>query len=179
MKNLMIDIETLGTRSTSVILSIGAIEFDHTNLGRRFHRRINIDSCLNCGLTVDGSTIEWWMGQDEKAKRIFDERGDDLRTVLLDFAQAFDWTDKLIWCNGMNFDLPIIENAFDKCNLKTPWPYYNGRDYRTVKGMFSKETVNRLRVEPMVAHDALADATAQAMTLQALLAYRDDDREAA
>ena len=30
MSNIMLDIETLGTRSTSVILSIGAVEFDKT-----------------------------------------------------------------------------------------------------------------------------------------------------
>ena len=49
MSNIMLDIETLGTRSTSVILSIGAVEFDKTSILRAFHKRIDIDSCLRQG----------------------------------------------------------------------------------------------------------------------------------
>ena len=171
MRNIMLDIETLGTKSSSVILSIGAVEVDENDVGRGFHRRIDIQSCLDNGLTVDGSTIEWWMTQDANARAIFDIKGDPLDRVLDDFSRAFNWQDTLVWCNGMNFDLPILENAFQAVGARTPWPYYNGRDYRTLKGMFPKELVNRLRVKPTVAHDALDDARAQALTLIALLAH--------
>ena len=177
MRNLMVDIETLGVRSTSVILSIGAVEFDGQAIGRGFHRRIDIQSCLDAGLTVDASTIEWWMTQSNEARAIFDIKGDPLDRVLDDFSRAFDWDNKLIWCNGMNFDLPILDNAFHAVGLRTPWPYYNGRDYRTLKNMFSKELVNSIRVEPVVAHDALDDARAQALTLQALLGLNQEAKE--
>ena len=179
MRNIMIDIETLGVRSTSVIVSIGAIEFDEQAIGRGFHRRVDIQSCLDAGLTVDASTIEWWMTQSNDARAVFDIKGDPLDRVLDDFCRAFDWDNKLVWCNGMNFDLPILDNAFRAVGLRTPWPYYNGRDFRTLKNMFPKELVNSLRVEPKVAHDALDDARAQALTLQALLAYQNTKQEKA
>lgn len=172
MRNIMLDIETLGTKSTSVILSIGAIAFGEQEIGHGFHRRINIDSCLEAGLTVDGKTIQWWMGQSEEARALFSHDGDPLAAVLLDFKESFDWQNTLVWCNGMNFDLPILDNAFRAVGMEAPWAYYNGRDFRTVKNMFPKEFVNSVRVEPMVAHDALDDSRAQALTLQALLAAR-------
>lgn len=170
MRNIMLDIETLGTKSTSVIVSIGAVEFDTDNftLGEGFHRRIDIDSCLKHGLTVDGGTIAWWMDQPDTARKLFQIQGDPLERALEHLIKAYDWEDKLVWCNGMNFDLPILDNAFQAVGLKTPWAYYNGRDYRTVKSLFPKELVNAVRVEPTVEHDALSDARAQALTLMAL-----------
>lgn len=170
MRNIMVDIETLGTRSTSVILSIGAVAFDDTALGNTYHTRIDIDSCLAAGLTVDGRTIQWWMEQPDNARQLFQRAAEPLKHALLDFTHAFDWDDTLVWCNGMNFDLPILENAFNAVGVAVPWKYYNGRDYRTVKGMFPKELVNRVRIEPTVEHDALEDARAQALTLQWLIA---------
>lgn len=172
MRNIMIDIESLGTRNTSVILSIGAIEFDETQIGDSFYTRIDIDSCLEHGLTIDGSTLEWWMSQADDAKRVFDEPGKLLVPALLDLQSAFSWKDKLVWANGTSFDISILEHAYTKCKLKTPWMFYNVRDYRTVKGMFPQDLVNRVRVEPVVAHHALEDARAQMLTLQALLSTR-------
>ena len=86
MRRIMFDTETLGTSSSSVILSIAAVEFDDKNLGRRFHQRISIDSCLKHGLTVSGNTIEWWMDQSAEARNIFKHASLPLDRVLIDLA---------------------------------------------------------------------------------------------
>ena len=171
MSNIMLDIETLGTRSTSVILSIGAVEFDKASILGTFHKRINIDSCLRQGLTVDGRTIQWWMDQTGEARVLFQMPGEPLHDALVDFRNAFAWDNKAVWCNGASFDFPIIENALHQCGLQLPWAYYNTRDYRTLKNLVSRATYYSLRVRPAIAHDALDDAVAQAKTLQALLNY--------
>ena len=114
------------------------------------------------------------MTRSAEARALFEIKGDPLDRVLADFARAFDWQDTLVWCNGMNFDLPILDNACRAVGMQTPWAYYNGRDYRTLKGMFPKELVNRLRIRPEVAHDALDDSRAQALTLQALLNHHNN-----
>lgn len=168
MRNIMIDIETLGVRSSSVILSIGAVPFDNDAVGAGFYRRVDIQSCLDVGLTVDASTIEWWMGQSDEARASFDEKGVPLRTALAQLSELFD-DDELVWANGVNFDLPILENAYHACGLTPPWKFCNTRDYRTVKNMFPKELLGSLRIEPVVAHNALGDALAQTLTLQAIL----------
>ena len=178
MSNIMLDIETLGTRSTSVILSLGAVEFDKASILRTFHKRIDIDSCLRQGLTVDGRTIQWWMDQSDEARQLFREDGEPLAVVLFDFCSSFEWDDKAVWCNGAAFDFPIVENALLQCDLQLPWAYYNTRDYRTLKNLVSRQTYDSLRVRPKVAHNALDDAIAQARTLQALLDHVKEGEEA-
>ena len=171
MRRIMFDTETLDTASTAVILSIAAVEFDDKNLGRRFHARINIDSCLKHGLTVSGNTIEWWMDQSAEARKIFRSAGLPLGRVLIDLATWLDWgaVDE-VWANGSDFDFPIIANAFRAIGAgNPPWAYFKIRDYRTIRKMYAKDVVTQAHVEPLVKHDALEDAIAQALTLQRLL----------
>jgi len=169
MEGIMVDIETMGVRPSSAILSIGAVEFNETKLSGTFSRRIDLQSCLDAGLTVDASTIHWWIGQSEAARNaLLSTRPEPLAEALSAFSAAFLWKKKPVWCNGLNFDLPILENAFHATGKHVPWEYFNGRDYRTVKNLFPKELVQQVEVKPEVAHDALFDAIAQAKTLQAL-----------
>ena len=68
MQNVMVDIETLGTSSNSVILSIGAVEFDNENLGAEFEVYIDPESCTDHGLVIDAPTVMWWLGQSNEAR---------------------------------------------------------------------------------------------------------------
>ncbi len=174
----MIDIETLGNSPTSVVLSIGVVAFDPDSnaIGENFHKLINIDSCLRAGLTVDGSTIQWWMTQPDAARELFnklDEYGVSLQHALIYLR---NWiTDNgqtpILWCNHPSFDAAILDNAYRRCDIKTPWQYYNVKDYSTIRGMVPKATFDKIRVRPPVAHDAMHDALAQAQTLQNMLAW--------
>lgn len=68
MPHIMIDLETMGTRPGSAILSIGACSFDPNWLGgsdsdhepgearRTFYQNITLASCLDAGLTIDAAT---------------------------------------------------------------------------------------------------------------------------
>ena len=69
----MIDIETMGNKPGSAIVSIGAVMFDPKNWEdpdkkSKFYSTINLQSCLDCGLEVDGSMVYWWMQQSEDAR---------------------------------------------------------------------------------------------------------------
>ena len=168
MNNVMIDIETLGTMTNSVILSIGAVQFGEDGLGDEFYSTINIDSCLERGLVVEGRTILWWMGQDDAARAALGQNELSLAAALQGLTNAFDWNNTLVWCNGLNFDLPILDTAYRACGTQAPWAYYNGRDYRTIKSELDRDVFKSLEVKPTVAHDALEDAKAQALTLLAI-----------
>jgi DNA polymerase III epsilon subunit-like protein len=65
--HLMLDLETLGNKSNSAILSIGAVEFDLETgeTGREFYQRIDLQSCIDKGLIINGSTFYWWITQNE------------------------------------------------------------------------------------------------------------------
>lgn len=166
--DIMIDIETLGTAADSVILSIGAVRFSEEGLRDEFYADVTIDSCLRQGLKIEGRTVAWWMEQGEEARAIFGRTGLALPTVLHALSEAYDWEDAGVWCNGLTFDLPILDTAYRACGMAAPWAYYNARDYRTLKNELPKETFRSLEVKPTVAHNALEDAKAQALTLLAI-----------
>jgi hypothetical protein len=182
MDHIMLDIETLGNKSTSVILSIGAVTFDIDSnaTGEAFHVFINIDSALKAGLTVDASTICWWMTQSEEAREIFNTEAVafHLPAALALFTQ---WLQKqtrtpIVWANGSNFDIPILENAFHAVDMSVPWQYYNVRDYRTIKNVIPPMLFDAIRVYPMVPHNAAHDALAQAQTLQNIFALSGNEQ---
>lgn len=162
--HLMVDIETMGNKSNAVICSIAAVEFDLKTgaTGKTFHRKIRIDSALKAGLKIDASTLEWWMLQSQEAREGLFKNGfdgvSDLSYVLRDF---FDFVESLnglkieVWGNSARFDLGILENAFNACNMATPWKHWNERCVRTLAS-FAPEVKKDMPFEG-IKHDALAD----------------------
>ena len=171
----MIDLETLDTASTALILSIGAVEFDQTGIGKQLYTVISIDSCLEHGLTIGQSTLLWWMDRSDAARAAaFTSERASLEQALTALDETFDWADKKVWANGADFDLPILTNAYKAIGRTPPWKFYNTRCYRTVKNTIPRNVYKSMAVEPRVAHDALADAVAQALTLTSMLSYQGD-----
>lgn len=148
MNNIMIDIETLGNKSNSVITSIGAVMFDMETgeTGNEFYKRIDIDSCLDNGLTVNGDTIKWWLSQNELARSEITKDGEDLLSVLYDFSRFIkSIKNPIVWSNGLRFDISLIEDAYNKVSLSVPWQFRNERDVRTLVSFapqVKSETVN-------------------------------------
>lgn len=135
--HVMLDLETMGNSSNSVIASIGAVEFDIKTgeTGREFYERIDIQSCLNAGLVVNGSTIKWWLGQSDAARAEICKAGDGLRNVLEKFKSFMGCLDKVeIWGNGARFDIGILEDAYKATydEVILPWDFRMERDVRTL-----------------------------------------------
>lgn len=147
LKHLMIDIETMGTTSNSVICSIAAVQFDLKTgmVGHSFFDTISIQSCLDVGLKIDADTLKWWLGQSDKAREMLFVSNKPLPVVLIDFntflAETYgikeggnlpDIDSLQIWGNGSRFDLGILGNAFRSCGMPIPWLPWNERDVRTL-----------------------------------------------
>lgn len=169
MKNIMVDLETLGTRPYSAILSIGAVVFDLDKqaINSEFYCKIKLQSCFDCGLTVDPATIDWWMGQSAEAREVF--AGEDrihLVDALNDFAVEFI-NEKMvsIWGNGADFDNVILTSAYERIGMPLPWKFYHNRCYRTVKSMFPEVKMERVGTY----HNALDDARSQALHLMRMI----------
>ncbi len=171
--NIMIDIETLGTRPGCTVLSIGAVDFDEHGVGERmFYEAICPDSCSQWGLTIEPRTVMWWLEQNEAARNmLIKTKKTPLDIVLGNFKAAFNWKGKRVWCNGASFDFPILTAAFDAVGQSAPWEYWSQTDYRTLKNIVPRDVFEAAKVEAAVAHDALADAMAQAETAGKLLAW--------
>lgn len=70
--HLMIDLETMGTRPTAAIVSIGAVFFDTESelLGDEFYERIELNSVIQHEeTTLEADTIKWWLTQSSEARR--------------------------------------------------------------------------------------------------------------
>lgn len=175
MQNLMLDIESLGTKPGCVVLSIGAVEFDEKEgLGKEFEVNIDVEDSVKSGLIIEPRTVMWWMEQNEEARKKVSAPGVKLMAALSQFKDAFDWKGKQVWCNGANFDFPILEAAFDCFDAPTPWMFYNTNDYRTMKNLVGKQMVADIQKAhgmKFVAHGALDDAKQQAMNLIGILKY--------
>jgi hypothetical protein len=55
-----------------------------------------------------------------------------LKNVLIQFNEFLSQKEYIVWGNSARFDLGILENAFNLCDLKQNWLFYNERDLRTL-----------------------------------------------
>lgn len=129
MTHIMIDLETMGSAPTAAITSIGAVLFDPYGnwIGDAFHTHVSLESCLLNGLTMDASTVLWWLGQSEAARKTLVDGqpgASNLREALhaLTCFMPFGVTP---WCNGASFDFAILNNAYRAIKHPVPpWEYW-------------------------------------------------------
>lgn len=165
MKDVMLDLETLGTAPGSVILSIGAVAFDPETgeLGPEFH--VHVDSRISdYGLKVDVSTVVWWASQsDDARRRVFSPEGGgvDPGTAVDRFALYLEQfgAEVKVWGNGAAFDNVLLRCAIEATSRPVPWKHWNDRCYRTLKNLRRDVGVERVGTH----HDALDDARTQAL----------------
>lgn len=137
MEHVMVDIETFGTSSNSVITSISLVEFDintgKTNREVEYH--IDINSSLEAGLHIDGGTVLWWLSQPKEAQELLvggqHVAGFQLIEVL-NYVADFLNTTQYIWGNSPRLDLGLMADSYKKLNMDIPWDFRKERDVRTL-----------------------------------------------
>lgn len=194
MRDIMIDLETLSLDPHAAILSIGACYFNRPDtglpeIGPVFYRNVTIQSNIEAGRIIDGSTVEWWMEQSEAARRQLFENpapiplvealvelsafcegrsllGNGVSGNLFPTMPADEPVPTYIWSHGAPFDLPIVTSACKRLGLPAPWFYRNARDTRT---LFELTELLCGACPPSIAevvageaHNALHDAIVQA-----------------
>jgi exodeoxyribonuclease VIII len=159
MKNVMVDLETLGAGNNAVIIAIGAVEFcKDAGIGRTFYELIDPQSCVEQGLKMDVDTVMWWMRQSDSARAAFDRPSRHLNAVLLDFATWFP-EGAALWGNGATFDNVILSSAYKSAQINRPWGRWDDRCYRTLKNLRPNIKLARSGTH----HNALDDARTQAL----------------
>ncbi len=164
----MLDLETLSTKNNAIILVIGAIKFNRNekwsnkftlediDSSKKFYKRIIISSCEEIGLHKDKNTEEWWNKQDPIVKEEafgFESERVSISDALKEFSEWFKGS-TFIWGNGSVFDITIISEAYDRCNLEIPWKFFNIRDLRT---LFDIYNFRSKKVSKNNAHNAIYD----------------------
>lgn len=175
---VMVDIETLGIRPTSKMLSIGACRFSLNSVSAlnnlredAFYANIDITEYDNLPeFTEDSSTIEWWSKQSDAAVNALNENQQSIGKALMGFTGWLKASPvELIWANSPSFDLAILSHHFQVFKVPRPWAYYIERDVRTLvwAAKFIKNFVPAVSYgASLTEHNALDDAIAQTLMLQ-------------
>ena len=170
--HVVLDIETLGTKSGSAIVQIGAICLNPNLVESKLFFTKTIDLTSNHGMIMDFDTVRWWILQNEFAQHVvFDNKNQtSLVDALYEFNKwLFSCTTKhpglQMWGYGADFDNALLKAAYDVCGINPYWTYKENMCLRT----FAKLYPEVARIKPEIPHIAINDAIAQAEWLEELL----------
>lgn len=177
--DIMLDLETLSTRTDAVVLSIGAVSFTPDGLQESFYRVLNSTDQAAAGRHVDDGTIAWWAKQSDEARKVLTESTGQSQSVDAALHDFCEWVlnqgtiNKVrMWGCGSDFDNVIMAHLLAQYEIPQPWRFWNNRCFRTWRDMATRQlgTVEAKSCKPanLCAHNALADAEAQAREMVAL-----------
>lgn len=161
MKDVMIDIETLGNTKNSVICQIGACYFDRYTgeIGEKFKVNIDARSVIKSGATMDADTIYWWLNQSEEARQsILADPKIDIISAL-NSLNTFLINAKYIWSHA-TFDFVAITETYKRLDIRPVFSYRSARDIRTLIDL-AKIKIDEGNKRDGTHHDGLDDAIYQ------------------
>ncbi len=174
-RHVMVDIESLGRRAGCAITQIGLVEFFPSLTGERclgagMCVEVSAKDCARFGLALEAETLGWWIDRARDGREVpgFTREASPLDQALCEVRRFFAVRDDrpvLVWCRGASFDFPILKEAFRVTGQEVPWRYHEERCARTFCALPWVPQVDHEERAAGVAHDALADAKAQAMEL--------------
>jgi exodeoxyribonuclease VIII len=164
--NIMVDLETMSTRSHAAICSIGAVKFEGSKILDTFYCTVDLASCKDAGMHISKATVEWWSKQNKEALRELTRNNISLQEALDKFELWFGPKSLPIWGNGAVFDNTILGNAYFITGREPPWKCWDDRCYRTAKSMFNWITEDK---REGTYHNALDDAMHQTKHLIKIL----------
>lgn len=158
LSGVMIDIETLDTTQTAVVLSIAAVAFELTPEGPHFDESglwlLSLNEQLAAGRTISESTLQFWRDQSDDARAHWRDGIPQKVDLVLDKLSSYITSRdvKNIWANGITFDIGIVESLYREQGIKLPWRYSAARDSRTLT-----RVMPRMRVKAELAEGTLHD----------------------
>jgi hypothetical protein len=164
--DVMLDLETLGTRPGCVILTLGAVRFDPYSLrepGPGIYFRVDVDEQTALGREIQEDTLNWWISQadDIREEALGESDRVSLDTLYRDLNRFLVGANN-IWAQGPLFDFAILENLYRQMGWPTPWQYWQIRDSRTLFGVHGDP---RIKGKAGL-HNALEDCVSQAVAVQ-------------
>jgi hypothetical protein len=168
MTDLSLDIESMGQRPGAAIVGIGACFFDVTTgqIDEGFYVPVHLATCTAHGMTIDASTVLWWLGQGDEVRNAIRFGAYPITNalqMLTDYIrQRCPIESVRPWMRGPSFDASLLRYAYDAVQMDLPWCYWNERCHRTL-------TARNPSVEEPTRegawHNALEDAKHQARWL--------------
>lgn len=145
-KYLMVDLETLDTSPSGVILSAGLVQFDlKGNTYKEIYKEYDVVEQLVAGRTISKGTQEWWVKDKAPELRRLLEKGACVVDMLPEFVEEMLKDCEKIISRG-SMDIPMLED------IGVEIPYWKVWDCR-ILDVFGKMDRN--------SHNALEDCKNQ------------------
>lgn len=163
----MFDLETLDTKPSATILSLGAVKFDPRHPvpadAPKLSLRFDLDDQALLNRSISDDTITWWGTQSAAAQEAaFSEEGRLKLNDALDQFHKFVWNSDFVWSQG-SFDVNIMEDLLRAVKRPFPWQYWQVCDSRTILNFIDG------KIDRTKHHDAVEDAIAQANAIHVAL----------
>lgn len=174
--HLMIDIETLGTSSDSIVLSVSGCIFNIDSLQFKneienisFNEYLNIYEQELINRKVDLGTLNWWISYQEKVspnlKEFLSKKDFTPLSISLNNINEFIKKNNVttFWANGPDFDISILRSLYNDCNIPFLINYSKTADVRTIKLIRSVLNMSKFEASNKNKHNSLSDAINQAL----------------
>ena len=179
---LMIDTETLDVQVTAQLVEIAALFYSERNevSKRKLHAYVDLDSDLTGFFTQSKSTMEFHINSatgvlENHLRAVVQERAIKM-SELIQYINALTSplpSDTMIYCFGLNFDLPILSYIAQQTNTKLQLPSYrNLRCLRTE--LATAEALGFTYEKKPTAHNAFEDCHAQVKLLFSIFDFYKD-----
>lgn len=179
MIDVMVDLETLGTTTGHVILSIGACFFNPLTgeIGHKFLRAIDLKSSIDKGFVINGDTLTWWLRDNPEALKATinvdkKESIDEALVSFMNFCDTYGQIAKVrLWANDPSFDTAMIMKACEMCNVEYKLKFWNNCDCRTIVRLYPPQLFKDYKINNQRTgyHTADADAVYQAQYISYIL----------
>ena len=170
---LMIDIETLDVQVTAQLVEIAALFYNERNecSRRKLHAYVDMDYELTSFFTQSKSTMEFHVNSgtgvlENHLRAVVQERAIKMSELIqhINTLTSSMPSDTMIYCFGLNFDLPILSYIAQQTNTKLQLPSYrNLRCLRTE--LATAEALGFTYEKKPTAHNAFDDCWQQVKLL--------------
>lgn len=190
-ENIMVDCESLGPFSDSVILSIAIIPFNLMEkytmgdlVSRGLYLKLNAKDQIKSGRYVCKETLEWWRKQSPEAKEVLrpseqDVSLNDALNQINEYIDRVDFDKKngFVHCRGIQFDFPLIQDAYRRANRLSEMRF-NSWNLHDTKTFIRTLTCNKYAsydlqdpsvLEGYCGHNALHDAAVEILKVNEIL----------
>jgi len=138
------DVETLGKKSDSVILSIAAIYFNPDEKPSpqqmrddAFYAKFDVkDQHKRLKRSINKPTMDWWAKQCDNVRKVsfvpneIDCRFEDGYEAMRKWAESKNDPKCWVWARG-NLDQLVLDDIEEQCGLEPIWFFNRWRDVRT------------------------------------------------
>lgn len=167
MADIVIDLETMDTRLSAKVVSIGAAK---VKLKKSFGNcivscfYIELDWRSQIGRTESKETKQFWKEQSMEARAGLNGNW-PLLDGINELSRFIDRED-YVWGNGSIFDIGILQDCYEKEGIEVPWQFSRVNDFRTIKRKYEEKFGNFPYLDfEGVKHNALDDAKYEAKLL--------------